>query len=111
MDKLKQRRREYYLKNKARHDANTKRNYQAVRAAVLEAYGGRCACCAEDTPQFLGVDHIFSDGAHDRKKLGMSGYTLYRKLKRDNYPKDRFQLLCHNCNQAKGYYGVCPHQL
>jgi hypothetical protein len=22
---------------------------------------------------------------------------------------DGFQVLCHNCNLAKGYYGECPH--
>lgn len=101
----------YYLQNKERHDANTKRNYQAVRAEVLAAYGGACACCGESTPEFLGIDHIFNDGAEDRKRRGMSGYTLYRHLRRNGFPKDRFQLLCHNCNQAKGYYKICPHQL
>jgi hypothetical protein len=26
------------------------------------------------------------------------------------YPKDNFQLLCMNCNFAKGHRGECPHQ-
>jgi hypothetical protein len=32
------------------------------------------------------------------------------KVKAAGYPKDRYQLLCHNCNMAKGFYGLCPHQ-
>jgi predicted HNH restriction endonuclease len=30
-------------------------------------------------------------------------------LKRQGFPKDEFQLLCSNCNQAKHRYGQCPH--
>lgn len=30
-------------------------------------------------------------------------------LRRNNYPNG-FQVLCHNCNMAKGFYGKCPHQ-
>lgn len=29
--------------------------------------------------------------------------------RKNNYPKG-FQVLCHNCNLAKGFYGKCPHQ-
>lgn len=28
---------------------------------------------------------------------------------KNKFPK-KFQLLCHNCNQAIGYYGSCPHR-
>jgi radical SAM protein with 4Fe4S-binding SPASM domain len=31
-------------------------------------------------------------------------------LKNNNYPKDLFRLLCHNCNMARGCYGYCPHE-
>ena len=26
------------------------------------------------------------------------------------FPKDKYRLLCHNCNQSMGWYGYCPHQ-
>ena len=46
-------------------------------------------------------------------KLGYSsskrGSTLHKWIKDNNFP-DGFQILCHNCNQAKGYYGICPHE-
>lgn len=85
------------------------------RAAVLEAYGSKCVCCGEDTPEFLTVDHINNDGARHREAIspsdprGGSGTYLYIWLKRHGFPKDNFQLLCWNCNCAKGRYGSCPH--
>lgn len=100
----------WYHKNREKHNEKTKENYRKVRQGVLEAYGSKCACCGESTPEFLGIDHIYNDGAYDRRVLKMSGYTMYRFLKNNDYPKDRYQLLCHNCNQAKGYYKQCPHQ-
>lgn len=82
-----------------------------IRQEVLEAYGASCACCGETTPQFLAVDHIHNDGATHRKELGTkAGSGFYLWLKREGFPKDRFQLLCHNCNLAKAYYGQCPHK-
>lgn len=29
---------------------------------------------------------------------------------KQNFPKDEYQLLCMNCNFAKGLYSGCPHQ-
>jgi hypothetical protein len=80
---------------------------QKLRALVIQAYGGVCACCGESEPKFLGIDHVFNDGAAHRRELSPS--RLYRFLKNQGFPKDRYQLLCHNCNLAKGFYGECPH--
>lgn len=62
-------------------------------------------------PQFLTIDHINGDGWQHRQIEGIQpGTQLYRWLKRNGFPKDRFQLLCFNCNCAKSIYGVCPHK-
>lgn len=83
-----------------------------LRARVLQEYGGRCACCGEMTPQFLAIDHVNNDGEAHRRELKGYGRAIYQWLKREGYPKDgRFQLLCHNCNMAKGLYGACPHTI
>lgn len=80
------------------------------KLSVFDAYGGRkCACCGEDHIEFLQLDHVNSNGADDRKQ-GLMGTALYRKLKRQGYPPG-FQVLCANCNFAKGLYGQCPHQI
>jgi hypothetical protein len=36
---------------------------------------------------------------------------MYLRVRSLGFPKDLYQLLCHNCNQAKAWYGACPHQL
>jgi predicted restriction endonuclease len=76
------------------------------RQAILEHYGGQCACCGENIPQFLAIDHINNDGAAHRK---MIHGRIYEWLVKHDFPEG-FQLLCHNCNMAKGLYGECPHK-
>jgi hypothetical protein len=80
-----------------------------LRQEVLLEYGSMCACCDETEPKFLSVDHVHNDGNEHRKETGMGG-SFYHWLKKNGFPKDRFQLLCFNCNFAKGHYGLCPHQ-
>ena len=89
-----------------RADCN-KRN-RAQRVAVIEAYGGRCACCGEGTYEFLALDHINGGGGQHRRQV--TSQSLYRLLIREGFPKGEYQILCHNCNMAKGFYGQCPHQ-
>ena len=76
---------------------------------LLDAYGGACECCGERTYEFMSLDHIYGDG-HKERILGM-GTALYKRLRRLGYPKDRYRLLCHNCNFSKGKYGYCPHEI
>lgn len=80
------------------------------KAELLRAYGGACKCCGERTPEFLAIDHIYNDGAAERREHKSSGTQFYRWLRRRGYPTNRYQLLCHNCNWAKSRYGGCPHQ-
>jgi hypothetical protein len=84
---------------------------RAVRRRALAAYGNRCACCGEDTQEFLGIDHVHNDGEAHRRELKGYGRAIYAWLAKHGYPQDgRFQVLCHNCNIAKGLYGGCPHK-
>ena len=84
---------------------------QSVRLRVLAAYGGKCACCGEGEPNFLAIDHVHGGGTAHRKEVGI-GFAMYKWLIREGCPQDgRFRLLCHNCNCARGYYGVCPHEV
>jgi hypothetical protein len=81
---------------------------KSLREEVLEAYGNRCTCCGEDTLEFLTIDHIHNDGHLERKMMRQGKF--YSELKKRNFPRDRYQILCWNCNAAKAYYGVCPHK-
>lgn len=81
-----------------------------LRAEMIEAYGGCCSCCGEAEEAFLQLDHVENDGHVDRKAHKTS-CKLFAKLKALGWPKDRYQLLCANCNFGKLMNdGVCPHQ-
>lgn len=82
------------------------KRHRQRRQEVLAAYGGKCTCCGESTPEFLVIDHINNDGAAHRKEIGAR--NIYIWLRREGYPEG-FQVLCHNCNIAKEFYGACPH--
>ncbi len=70
----------------------------------------RCACCGEAEEAFLQLDHVENDGHLDRKAHKTSA-KLFAVLKRLGWPRDRYQLLCANCNFGKLMNGgVCPHQ-
>jgi len=96
------------------------------RLKVLQYYSKRlsnsdipcCNCCGETQMEFLAVDHIAGrrqmDSEPELLKLGYSskihiGLSLVIWLTKHIFP-DGFQILCHNCNQSKGYYGKCPHE-
>lgn len=78
-----------------------------LRDEVFAAYGNKCACCSETEPAFLSIDHINGGGNKHRKEIGWG--MLYRWLKNNEYPSG-FQILCFNCNMAKCFSGICPHQ-
>jgi hypothetical protein len=80
----------------------------AKRLAVYEAYGGAfCRCCGEEELAFLSLDHVNSDGADERRRLGRG---VLNRLIREGFPPG-YQVLCHNCNLGRHINGgVCPHQ-
>ena len=45
-------------------------------------------------------------GRQHRKEIKQENICLW--LVQNNFPEG-FQLLCNNCNLAKGFYGECPH--
>jgi hypothetical protein len=93
-------------------------------AEVIEAYGGICSCrrCDEVRPLFLTIDHVNNDGAAERRglgdgpspksKKGRAGVNFYRWLKKNGFPRDRYRLMCFNCNCGRARNkGVCPHEV
>jgi hypothetical protein len=80
-----------------------------IKLLFLDAYGGKCACCGEDDYRFLSLDHVKNDGGKHRETVAC--HMAYWQAKREGYPKDKYQILCYNCNFAKGTNGgVCPHK-
>jgi len=85
------------------------RDYRArVREQVLQLYGGKCVCCGETDLHFLTFDHKNGGGTKERRSTGMTGSTFYLSLLK--HRRDDIQVLCFNCNCAKWFYGVCPHE-
>lgn len=76
------------------------------RIECLNHYGNKCVCCGETEPKFLSFDHINGGGTKHRNIIRRN---ITEWLVKNNFPTG-FQILCHNCNQAKGFYGICPHQ-
>lgn len=82
-----------------------------LRREFIAAYGGQCACCGETEPLFLTLEHLNGDGREHRLRVGRNTTGLLADLKHRGWPKDKYQLLCMNCNWAKGHCGgVCPHK-
>ncbi len=87
-----------YQRDKNRH----------LRMEVILSYGSECACCGEARYEFLTIDHVNGGGTQQRRELGNSSMAIARWLKKNNYPEG-YQILCFNCNCAKGASGYCPH--
>ena len=108
-------------KEKNRPRVNKKAN-ERNKEKTLQVYthysngSPKCACCGVTGIEFLTVDHIIPklEMVKDSKMIKM-GFRVTRKasnlckwLVTNNFPKG-FQILCWNCNFAKGKLGQCPH--
>ena len=79
----------------------------------------KCMCngCNVRGFEFLTIDHIVPKREMDKdpkmvaigysSKLGANSSLL---LWLDKFKPEGFQILCWNCNFAKGHLGKCPHQ-
>ena len=109
--------------------ARQKKWRDSMRLKVLEYYSKElsnstipcCNCCGENNHiDFLAVDHIDGKKKMDSIKelvdIGysskMSPHRVVSWIYKNSYPKG-FQILCSNCNFAKGMVknkNTCPHQ-
>ena len=110
----------YNDKNKEERNKNCRKRLRLKRKELREKiifhYAGnppKCACegCyyhINDCPiDFLTIDHVHGGGGKD-KKIFNAQISLYSWIIKNNFPSD-FQVLCMNCNFAKGKLGYCPH--
>lgn len=99
----------YKKNNRGRVTELNRARVKRLRMEMIEAYGGKCSCCGEDTYEFLTLEHKNNNGAAHRKHRGTN--TIILELKNLGWPKDDYTILCWNCNSSKFMYGICPHQL
>ena len=93
-------------RNRERYNETVRNSKARKRKEVIEKYGSKCVCCGESTYEFLALDHKNNDGANHRKEIRNNRVVSWA-IKND-FP-DIIQILCHNCNNAKAFYGACPH--
>ena len=118
-----------HMKNNLSSKAKGKERRDDRRLKILQYYSKRlsksnipcCRCCGENSHiEFLAIDHIAGKKQMDSEpkllKLGYSssldGDFLLAWIIKNNFP-EVFQILCHNCNYAKGIRrnkNKCPHQ-
>lgn len=106
------RRTAYREKHRVKRLAAHKIAHQALKRLVFKTYGGpSCKCCGEVIFEFLSLDHVHNDGPEHRHSIGFpkGGGNMYAYLKARGFPPG-FQVLCMNCNFAKGHFGACPHE-
>ena len=99
----------WYDANSERVKSHRRQYGRQEKLRFIAAYGGKCECCGETNPEFLSLDHINGGGQVDRAVRGTGEY-LYRAVRREGYPTDKYRLLCLNCNFSYGHYGYCPHR-
>ena len=115
-------------KFREKHQATTRKNqkkryepdgiYGKAKAKVFGHYSKVisnsdvpiCACCGYSDLRFLSVDHIDGRKNMSEKEKKLGSRNLWRYLIKIGLPSG-YQILCHNCNIAKGQGKYCPHQL
>jgi 5-methylcytosine-specific restriction endonuclease McrA len=90
-------------KNRDKVNAWNRNHRYQLREEFINEYGGQCSCCEERRREFLTLEHI-----HGRINKTQVHLELER-LKNSGWPTADIQILCFNCNSAKGVYGSCPH--
>lgn len=95
----------YHRKNSDDHSLKEKEDYRTLnlKLKVLNYYSKNtmsCSLCGyNEEPLILQLDHIYNNGAEQRKAFG-NGNKFYRWIIKNNYPEG-FQVLCPNCNWKK----------
>lgn len=110
-ESIRKKQQKYEQENRGKFKVYQKQFREKLRLECLTHYGGnppKCACCGETEIKFLTIDHI-NGGGNQHYKLRKKS-SIYQWLVNNNFPEG-YQVLCYNCNCAKGHYGVCPHQI
>jgi hypothetical protein len=103
-----------YVKYRYKEALASDKYKAGLKLSVMKYYSGgipKCACCPVDDIDVLAIDHIEGGGRKHRKEIGTAGggAEFYKWLIKQGFPSG-YQVLCHNCNFAKGAHGVCHHK-
>lgn len=104
----------YYNRDKKEYNRSyASRERARLKKQVMWHYSNgtmQCNKCGYNDIRALCIDHIDGNGSLHRKLLSANnpklkprdggGCTMYRWLRKNDYPKG-YQVLCFNCNQIK----------
>jgi len=107
----------YYKNNRVAHNKHSLVWSRRRRATVIHRLGRKCDCCGEDILEFMAIDHVGGGGNAHRRALsnrsdasrGGVDRRLLSEIQREGYPRNKYRILCHNCNHATAYGRICPH--
>ena len=107
-DKLRIQHREWKQKRKGRNKELNQQERARLKHQVLTNYSNgdfpKCVSCGFKDVRALTIDHIFNNGAEERREIMgnrlCAGTTFYRWLRKNDYPHG-YQTLCFNCNWIK----------
>lgn len=83
---------------------------KSEKQRFINAYGGACTCCGEKEIRFLTCEHLIAGQGIAHRKTGVHGPSLYKQIRLEGYPKDKYTVLCMNCNFARNHGNTCPHE-
>lgn len=115
LQKVRDNNRKFHKKHSVRQAAAMRKKHWESRIRCLSAYSKEglpeCVCCGENILQFLTLDHIIDRKHPSGIRVGGDriGQNLFSWLIRMEFPPG-LQVLCYNCNCAKGTHGRCPHE-
>jgi hypothetical protein len=101
--------RDWRVRNKDRDNELNVKERDRLKLDVFEHYAVdgkiKCGRCGFEDIRALTIDHIENNGADERRRLFghrmCAGTTFYRWLRKNDYPKNGYQILCFNCNIIK----------
>jgi hypothetical protein len=110
-EKFKKRNKSWWKDNPIKTKEIHEKSRIKLKREVFEILGGsKCSCCGEKEFDFLSIDHKNNNGSKERKEKRLKGgANFYVYVKNQKNPTEYYQVLCFNCNLAKGFYGKCPH--
>lgn len=83
--------------------------YREYKKSIFNKLNNKCSCCSIDDDKLLSIDHINGGGSKEKSIHRGFKYIKYLDNLSLNSLKDKYQLLCYNCNYCKGFWGTCYH--
>ena len=83
------------------HRIRLRRHWTKHRKRVVELLGGECRRCRFTDFRCLQVDHVRGGGNKEARRFGR--HAIWSRIVRWGSGRNRYQLLCSNCNWFKRY--------